>query len=414
MLNTSTIRYKHVHAFVILTTLFITIELSAQNGLNTYGYFSTRLEKQYETVGTSGTIEEASPFEWTSPFFNIMIQDQLSENIKVFINLNGSNAGTLDVRNYWGEYSVNNMLNFRIGKIYRKFGLYNEILDAVPTYYGIEPPELFDGDHLMISRTTTVMVYGSFDLSDGTLSYSLTTDNGEGGSVDNAIPFGFDLNYKFHGGDYKIGTSGYVSGGTAVPDLAVGNGSPKSGILPWMAADHFNVFGGYAEMTFGNLLVQSEYWRAGHKASRDPASVVTLVQKAGLNKSQRARFLNDPTKNQSSVTVADVVVSTDYVIQTWYVRAGYSFDTNIGEIAPYLQWDWYSNPETIAKKKYGGDNEAGVADDGVFDKSTIGLVYRPVPEVAVKFDQSFHFYKLDGQNVRYPEIRIDISYIFGI
>jgi len=52
---------------------------------------------------------------------------------------------------------------------------------------------------------------------------------------------------------------------------------------------------------------------------------------------------------------------------------------------------WYSNPETIAKKKYGGDNEAGAADDGVFYKSTVGLVYRPAPEVAIKFDQSFHF-----------------------
>jgi hypothetical protein len=35
-------------------------------------------------------------------------------------------------------------LNLRPGKIYRQFGLCDEILDAVPAYYGIEPPELFD------------------------------------------------------------------------------------------------------------------------------------------------------------------------------------------------------------------------------------------------------------------------------
>lgn len=413
MLNVSTIRCKHFGMFIFLITTILTLELSAQNKLNIYGYFSTRLEKQYATTGPSGTIDEASPYEWTSPFFNIMMQDQLNDNFKVFINLNGAKAGTLDVKNYWGEYSLNNMLNFRVGKIYRKFGLYNEILDAVPTYYGIEPPELFDTDHLMISRTTTVMVYGSFDLTGGNFNYSLTTDNGEGGTVQNATPLGFDFNYKFNGGNFIIGTSGYLSGGTAVPDMAVGDGSPKSGVLPWMATDHFNVLGSYAEMTFGNLLVQSEYWRSEHNAQRDPGSVITLVQKAGLNSTQLARFLVNPKKNPGSITAADIVKFTNYTIQTWYVRAGYSFDTKMGEIAPYVQWDWYSNPETIAKKKYGGDNEAGVADDGVFNKSTVGVIYRPVPEVAIKLDQSFHFYTQNGQSVNYPEVRFDISYIFG-
>ena len=34
----------------------------------------------------------------------------------------------------------------RTGKIYRPFGQFNELLDAVPTYLGMEPPELFDKD----------------------------------------------------------------------------------------------------------------------------------------------------------------------------------------------------------------------------------------------------------------------------
>ena len=41
------------------------------------------------------------------------------------------------------------------------------------------------------------------------------------------------------------------------------------------------------------------------------------------------------------------------------------------ECVPYLQWDWYS-------KTFGGDNEAGVADDGEFNKAALGIVYRPV------------------------------------
>ena len=110
----------------------------------------------------------------------------------------------------------------------------------------------------------------------------------------------------------------------------------------------------------------------------------------------------------------NVNTSAVYVIQTWYLRAGYSFETGIGELAPYLQWDWYQNPETIASKTYGGDDEAGVADDGTFNKSTVGIIYRPTSEVAVKFDQSYHFYKFNGENVLYPEIRLDFSFTFGI
>jgi hypothetical protein len=86
----------------------------------------------------------------------------------------------------------------------------------------------------------------------------------------------------------------------------------------------------------------------------------------------------------------------------------------VGEIGPYLQWDWYSNPETIASKTFGGDNEAGVADDGVFNKGTLGMLYRPIPRVAVKLDGSVHHYTFMGQRVNYPELRFDVSYTFGL
>ena len=339
-----------------------------------------------------------------------MMQSTLNDHFRVFINLNGADAENISVKNFWGEYSASQSFKLRLGKIYRKFGLYNEILDAVPTYYGIEPPELFDGDHLMISRTTAFMVLGSFNTENGSVNYSVSTDNGEGGPLLKTFPLGFDLNYKFDYGNYTVGVSGYLSGGDAAPDVNLGDGSPKSGVIPWMEKDKFSVLGGYFEGNFGNLLVQAEYYTSSHDAVRDPGKVVEMINNAGLLPAQISKYTTDP----NNVSETNVIKNINYDVQTWYLRAGYSFDTEIGEIGPYLQLDWFSNPETIKSKKYGGDNEAGASDNGEFTKTTLGILYRPMPNVAVKFDQSFHFYKLNGENVNYPEVRLDVSYTFGI
>lgn len=386
----------------------------AQDPVLVYGYFSTRYEKSFAVPEWNGTSIEKrdSPAEFSYPFVNVMLQQQIGEQFRAFVNLNGSNASTIDIRNIWGEYSPSQYIQARVGKIYRKFGLYNEILDAVPTYYGIEPPEMFDGDHLLISRTTTLMLFGSAPLGVGALHYSVSTDNGEGSDIsEKTFPLGFDLHYQFNGRDYTIGVSGYTSGGATNSDIALGEGSPKSGVLPWMAADSFSVFAGYVEAKIENLTLQFEYAQADHKAKRDPEAVLTLLGKAGLNTRQRERLLKNPAEGDS---LANINTVGDHVIKTWYVRAGYSIETSIGEIAPYVQWDWYSNPETIAKKKYGGDNEAGVADDGVFSKATIGIVLRPIPQVALKLDGSSHIYKFHGEDTSYPEGRLDVSYTFGL
>ena len=163
---------RHLVAiFSVLLLAMIGLETGmAQSPLHLFGYFSTRFEKTFETYGPNGVLDEATPSDFAYPFFNIMGQYRINDQFRVFLNINGAKASTLDVRNFWGEYSASRYLNVSIGKIYRKFGLYNEILDAVPTYYGIEPPELFDTDHLMISRTTMAMVYGSVDLGPGMFS----------------------------------------------------------------------------------------------------------------------------------------------------------------------------------------------------------------------------------------------------
>lgn len=389
---------------------------AAQDATRIYGYFSTRLEKTFSEPDWNGAqiVRQSAPREFSQPFANIMLQHQLDRRFSAFVNLNASGAGTVDVRNMWGEFAASQHLQFRLGKVYRRFGLYNEVLDAVPTYYGIEPPETFDGDHLLISRTTTLMARASFPLGPGTLNVSLSTDNGEAGglSAEKAVPLGSDISYMFGRGAYTVGVSGYTSGGATTSDVGLGDGSPKSGVLPWMAADSFTVWNAYAQAKSGNLTVQVEIAQASHHARRDPDAVVSLLGSTGVNATQLARFLIDTTA--SAGDPANVRTSGDYRISTWYARVGYSFETRVGEVGPYLQWDYYRNPETIASKTFGGDNEAGVADDGRFTKGTLGVVFRPIEQVAVKLDGSRHFYRFHGQRVSYPELRFDVSYTFGL
>ena len=381
--------------------------------IDLYGYFAARYEKVFNEPSLEGneTVDDDSPGEYDYPYVNFMGQSRLWDKYKVFFNVNASGAEELDVRNIWGEYSASEHFNVRIGKSYRKFGLYNEILDAVPTYIGIEPPELFDKDHLILSRTTILMVHGMYEAGDGALSYSLSTDGGEGDREHGTFPIGADVNYRFPDDNLLLGFSGYASNGETGSDVDVGDGSPSSGVLPWMSEDKFWVFGGYFEATPGNLILQAAYWHSSHDAERDADSVITVVNDAGINDRQRRRFLIDPN---GAVAAANIDKNGDYDVDTWYVRTGYSFETAIGEIVPYIQWDKYRNEETIGEKDYGGDNEAGVADDGKFSKGTIGVVYRPIPKVAIKLDGSSHYYKFNGENESYPEIRFDVSWVFGL
>ncbi|MGH7601080.1 MAG: hypothetical protein ACREOI_32380, partial [bacterium] len=114
-----------------------------------------------------------------------------------------------------------------------------------------------------------------------------------------------------------------------------------------------------------------------------------------------------------AIAEANVRRKGDYEVKTWYLRAGYAAETGIGEIGPYVQWDYYSNPETISSKSFGGDDEAGATDTGKFNKATVGLVFRPKPEVAVKIDYSSHIQKFKAGDQSFPEVRLDVSYIFG-
>ena len=301
----------------------------------------------------------------------------------------------------------------KLGRIYRVFGLYNEKLDQIPTFIGIEPPELFDQDHLFLPRTTTFMIHGNIKTSFGNLFYSLDTGNSEAGASD-AIPLGADLRLKTK--SLIIGTSCFLSSITdkkTNSSVDFHSGPPKGGVLPWMDSDYYYVLGAFLETQIGKFLIQSEFWNANHDAVRNAENVLTLVKEAGINNFQRENFLgNNASKRNDQLTVDDVVTNVDYTVRTFYFRVGYNIKTKHGEFIPYLIFDWMSHPEAIKNKQYGGDNEAGMADDGKFIKPSIGVVYRPIKAVAIKLDVSSHIQKFNGKTEQYPELRMDISFAF--
>jgi hypothetical protein len=381
-----------------------------------YGFIDSYYEKVArtpESVDEQGnTVYVENPGEFDVLNFNVMIQGAIYDKYRFFINLASPGAGStvddevVSVRNAWVEAPiVPGYLNVRAGKTYRRFGLYNEILDAVPTFIGIETPEIFDKDHLMVTRTTNLMLHGKADLGPGTLNYSVSTGNDERGS--GAFPVGADVNFDALWG-IKVGSSFYTSGGNAEPSRAVGDGSPRGGVVNWMEKDDFILFGGYAQLQKAGFILQLEAWQANHDAIRDAASVAQLSQ-GWLNPTQLRRFYvgGDPD--------AGVLTDADYKIRTGYLRAGYEIPVgDLSSITPYIQGDYYSNPETVKEKDYGGDEEAGLADDGTFLKYTAGVVVRPVSQVALKVDGSAHQLEYNNKTDYYPEIRVSFSYLWEV
>lgn len=387
--------------------------------LNLYGYINTNAEQQFvfPSVGADGiTVKKNDPFEWVPvKAFHLYGSAYLSEKIDVLFNLAYFDE-TIEVRNAWGNFKISRELQVRVGKMYRRFGLYNEKLDQIPTFTGIEPPEIFDADHLFITRTTNFMLHGNRNFGSTNVQYSLTTENGEGGAAQGVVPLGWDLRMKSDRHSLVFGTSGFASsmnGNNTTSTVEFNDGPAKGGVLPWMDGDHFFLTGLFGEKQIGRVNLQVEYWIARHDALRNPDNVLTLVREAGINPQQRQRFLGaNSNKPDDQLTTADVIVPVSYDIKTYYIRLAYNIDTRHGQFVPYLFLDWMSHPEVINNKDYGGDKESGLADDGIFTKTSAGMVYRPIPTVAIKLDGSIHSQKFNGKTVQYPEIRLDLSWAF--
>lgn len=383
-----------------------------------YGYIDTYFETSMlvpDGIDASGAIQRQDPgYGYDVLNLHAMVQGSIVGKYRYFLNLAARTLGSanedvaLSVRNAWVEVPIlSQYLQVRLGKTYRRFGLYNEILDAVPTFIGIEPPEMFDPDHLMLTRTTNLMLHGTFQPADAwTLSWALTTGDDERTST--AVPLGADLRANWNQ-VLTFGASFYWSGGAAEPTRGVGDGSPRGGVINWMAEDHFWVADAYAELRTSGWILQAEAAFARHDARRDPAAVALLAG-AGLNARQRARFFvnGDPTQG---TTAPDVT----YDVFTTYFRGGYELQLADMTLTPYAQFDYYSNPETIRAKSFGGDgDEAGLSETGKFGKITLGAVLRPVEQVALKLDGGAHVYEYAGKTDLYTEVRLSFSYLWDL
>jgi len=361
-------------------------------------------------------IKELEPMGFNVDAF-LMIQGTIGNRYRFFMNIATIGAGDpiegreLELRNGWVEASLyGQALAVRAGRMYRRFGLYNEILDATPTFIGIKEPEILDDDHLMITRTTNLMLLGAYVKDSHKLEYALTT--GEDERESNQVPLGADLSYS-HEQRFKIGVSYYDTMGKAKPGVAVGEGSPKGGVADWMAEDRYRAIDVYAQLALGPWIAQLEYCAARHHGRRDPAALLPLADPtADLSPAQYRRFFTDPY-DDTPPTEADVIRDATYTAQTAYLRVGY--ELRDGMFTPYLQGDYYKNPETVPLEAYGGDNEAGFDDRGRFFKGALGFMFRPLPQIALKLEYGSHFFmKWGGTSYVDPELRASFSYFWEI
>ena len=346
---------------------------------------------------------------------NVMAQGHLFEKFHWFINLGAIEAGdpargdvAVGIRNAWVEAPLyREHLILRVGKTYRRFGLYNEILDAAPTFPGVEQPEFLVEGQLLTTRTTNVMLHGSWINGRDRLMYALHTGMDE--AQTGVVPIGGDVRYSIRD-TYLFGTSFYWTGGAALPSRQVGDGLPQGGVKDWMTDDNYYVFGGYVQVTRGPLLLQVEYWNAQHNAHRNPLEVIKFATAATLTPAESQRFVN----GVANPTIMDVNINARYAVQTFWARLAYEIDLHkLGTLQPYIHLDWYSDPESFEGAALGG-NETGLYDDNQLYRVTVGTVYRPVPAVALKVELNPHIGKVQGVEAVYVPIQASLSYAWKV
>ncbi|HWO19878.1 MAG TPA: hypothetical protein VNO30_13925 [Kofleriaceae bacterium] len=347
----------------------------------------------------------------------VMVQGTIGDRYRYFLNFAALGAAdpnerpSLELRNAWVEASIyGQALAIRAGRLYRRFGLYNEILDATPTFIGIREPEILDNGHLMVTRTTNLMLLGAYGEGTHRIDYSLTTGNDE--RAGNQVPLGAELSYSYEQ-ILKVGVFYYDTMGEAKPAVTVGKGSPKGGVANWMAEDRYRVLDIYGQLTAGPWIAQAEICQSWHRARRDPAATLLLADpRASLSPYQYQHFFSDPL-DDTPPTEADVRQRATYTTRASYLRLGY--ELRDGMFTPYLQGDYYHNHEMVPLTAFGGDNEAGYSDHGSFFKIALGAMFRPIAAVALKLEYGTHLnMEWAGTSYADPEMRASFSYFWEL
>jgi hypothetical protein len=189
-----------------------------------------------------------------------------------------------------------------------------------------------------------------------------------------------------------------------------GPGPGLGGVMNWMERDEYFLFGLYAQLQLEGLIVQLEYWRSPHQATRDRARVIVLSDTVAVNPRQAQRFWNGVGFPAES----DVNTEAEYTVQTFWARVGYEISLgDAGYLTPYAHVDYYENPESIADETRGG-NEAGLSDDGWFLRLAAGFVYRPIQPVAFKAEYNPHIQIIDAATDFGSEVRFSLSYFWEL
>ena len=382
--------------------------------LTFYGFLDQSVEKYFNTKGTEAYQYKNENLELTRPSFHLYGVSHLTNKVTLFFNLGHSSKDVIEIENVWGNFKFDEAFQLRIGKMYRRFDLFNERLDQTAAIIGIDPPELYDPSQYMVPILTQLMLHGNIPVKRSVFSYSLMYNNGESGAEKNVYPLGWDFRFKQE--KFLVGTSGYLSNmdtAHSQSSVAFGEGLPKGSIRPWMSSEKYSVFGLFGESLLNSFSIKAGYFVAYHDADRNPENVLTIIQNVNLDETHRRRFLgNNATKPNGSLTTADVLISTNYTVHSFYIRMAYNVYTPWGQFIPYLFMDFIKNPEMIADVKYGGGAKIGLADDGAFKRPTIGLIYKPKDNIAVKSEYSLYNTKTFGKDLTYPEIRFQVAFMF--
>ena len=67
----------------------------------------------------------------------------------------------------------------------------------------------------------------------------------------------------------------------------------------------------------------------------------------------------------------------------------------------------------ISARQHGGDQETGLADNGVFHKISGGLIYRPWPSLALKGGFSVYVQDINDKQEVYTKLGLQLAYLWS-